>query len=133
MNCWETTFPNHNHVWLWAQIHCTAWFSAIHSWRKRRKYEWPVPHKHRLDHSLDHIWTTVSYSTNTNFHWWKLLSAPGKCTDSGFKFLSLFCSTRFYECPYDNLIWQWLSLTSPWRVNDDSPNQGRVDWDINFL
>ena len=125
MNCQETTFLNHNHVWLWIQIHWTAWCSAIHSWPKMRKCD---------QHSTNfYIWTTVSCSTNTNFHWWKLLFPRASAPIQILNFWVCFCSTRFYECPYGDLIWRWISLTSFRRVNGDRPQQVRVDWDVNFL
>ena len=54
---------------------------------------------------------------NTNFHWWKLLFPRASAPIQVLKFRVWFCSTRFYECPYGDLIWQLLSLTSPWKVS----------------
>ena len=81
----------------------------------------PYPKPGNMNSTTFYIWTSISCSTNSNFHWWKLLfpraSAPIHVLNSWV----CFYSTRFYECPYDDLIWQWLSLASPWRANDDSP------------
>ena len=104
MNCRETTFPNHNHVWLWIQIHWTAWSSVIHFWPKTRKCD---------QHSTNfYIWTTVSCSTNANFHWWKLLFPRA---NTQILSLSLF----------DKILWMSLRRFNLTMTFFDEPLEGK--------
>ena len=85
MDCWETAFSNYNRVWIWTQIHYTAWFSAILCWSKTRECK-----KHP---TTFYIWASF-LECQHKLSLMEIFVFIGKFTDCGFKFFSLFLLSK---------------------------------------